>query len=167
MKNDEKRIRTSVCLLVLGASVVLMNPMEVDAKWTRSTAFDCKTFNGSPKDMSWALMNDSPTSSMQVLCNLPESDYYPKGNITLLNLHARDGTTAGRVEAMACASAWWEIGGWCGPKAVSEVGNVTDVTLQPNLGQWLNDGNFGYLWIELPPRQGSSRSSINGYFTVD
>lgn len=161
------RLRAGVCLLALGASVLLVAPVEADAKWTRSTVYDCKTFNGTPIDQSWALMNDSTTSSMQVLCNMPESDYYLKGDIDHLNLHARDGTTTGRVETMACASAWWTIGGWCGPKAVSGVGDVTDVTLKPDLGQWVSNSNFGYLWIQLPPRQGTSRSSINGFYTAD
>ena len=106
---------------------------------------------------------------MIVLCDINDTDVFPKEQITTLNIHGRDGTTADSVRAMACRSVWHSVGGSCGPQAVSSVADVANVTLRPDLSVWHagTRADFGYLWILLPARQGYSQSSLNGFYTHD
>ncbi len=156
-------------LAVTSLLVLAFMPARADAKWTRSHVYNCRSFGGAPIDHAWALKNDSTSSSMFVLCDITDDDRFLKEQITTLNIHGRDGSTVDSPSAMVCRSTWWTVGGACGPQTSSPTGDVTNITLKPSLSQWTAStrADFGYIWMRLPARQGSSQSSLNGFFTAN
>jgi hypothetical protein len=137
-----------------------------DAKWTRTHAFDCKTFGGTPSDTAYALYNLSTTQEMFAVCPVSDTDYLRKGNLTTLNVHVWDGHESLRTSARACYSLYHTTGGACGAADQSPVGTAHD-TLRPSLSEWHGGttAHFGYVWVRVP-RRSRGTSSLRGYFTA-
>lgn|GEM_PF-6865323 len=80
-------------------------------------------------------------------------------------LYDRDGSTTRKVSGQTCASYGWSAGGTCGPTAGGSNADLKNETLTiPTDWRVWNASNFmfAYVAIRVPPKQGTSRSLING-----
>lgn len=146
---------------------LVAQPEQAEAKWTRTHASKCMSLGGAPLDMSFAIWNNSTVSSMVLLCPISDTDYLLKGNLNTLNIHGLDANPTVNVDAMACRSTWWTTGGGCSPMVSSPTG-TSDYTLRPNLSVWNGTtADFGYAWVRLPIKSGTSLSSLRGFYTSD
>lgn len=138
-----------------------------DAAWTRTHAFDCTTFGGSPADAGYALRNNSTTGEMYVLCAVTDTSWYAKQNISRVNIHGYDGNSSLRAGALACYATYYAAGGACGAQVQSAVG-TGQMTLSPPTTVWTSStaAHFGYLWIRVPRWAASGVSYVRGYFTT-
>jgi hypothetical protein len=162
---SKTRYTTASCL-ALALALIASLAMDVDAKWTRNHASACTTYKGTLVDTGFAFFNDSTTQVMALLCAVSDTDRFLKQNVTQLNVHGLDGHSSMNAGAMVCRSFFHTTGGSCGPAHQSS--GVQDYTLQPSLSQWTSSttADFGYLYVTIPPRQGTSnRSSFRGYYT--
>ena len=153
----------SVCALSLGA-----HAPQVEAKWTRSHASGCISVSPgwvAPYDVSFAIWNDSTRTDMKLLCPLSDTDYLPKTSLTTLNIHGKDGSSNRNVDAMLCRSNWASTGGGCSSIVSSPTG-TSEYTLQPSRSILTGrTADFAYIWVRLPPKIGTSRSGLRGFFT--
>lgn len=153
--------------LSVGSFAAALQPGVVEAKWTRTHASACMSVNTTlaPYDTSYAVWNNSTTTTMTLLCDLSDTDYLAKTALTTLNIHGKDGSSTRNVDAMACRSNWSTTGGACSAVVSSPTG-TSDYTLKPNLSVFSGrTADFGYVWVRLPPKIGSSRSGLRGFFT--
>lgn len=149
---------------------IVFHPDAAQAKWTRTHASHCMNLGGgSAYDASSAIWNNSTTSALELLCAVSDTDYLAKGSLTELNIHGKDGHPSQSVDAMACRATWWVTGGACSAIVSSPTG-TPDYTLSPNRSVWSGGavvGDFGYVWVRLPVKSGSSRSSLRGFYTTN
>ncbi len=153
----------SVCALA-----VTLQSTAVEAKWTRTHASACMSVNSTaaPYDTSYAVWNNSTSAVMTLLCDLSDTDYLGKTALTTLNIHGKDGSSSSNVDAMVCRSNWASTGGACSAVVSSPTG-TSDYTLQPNLSVLSGrTADFGYIWVRLPQKVGSSRSGLRGFYTA-
>lgn len=154
-------------LCVCGFAAILQ-PTLAEAKWTRTHASACTSVNTTlaPYDTSYALWNNSTSTTMTLLCDLSDTDYLRKTALTTLNIHGKDGNASSNVDAMVCRSNWATTGGGCSAVVSSPTG-TPDFTLQPNLSVLSGrTADFGYIWVRLPPKVGTSRSGLRGFYTA-
>jgi hypothetical protein len=154
--------------LALVLALLATPAMDVEAKWTRTHAFHCKTLGGIPMDTAYGLHNDSSDQDMIALCAIADTSDFMKGNIKTLNVHGYAGHRAYSMLAMSCNATFFTAGGFCGAQASSNP-YTGDVTLSPYpQAVWpSHDADFGYLWVLIPRKDGSTRSSFRGYYTAD
>lgn len=155
--------------VVVAMAGVVAHPGTAQAKWTRTHASSCMNLGGAAYDTSYAIWNNSTTSSLVLLCAVSDTDYLAKGSFTALNVHGKDGHPSQNVDAMACRSTWWVTGGACSAIVSSPTG-TPDYTLSPNRSVWSGAAavaDFGYVWVRLPAKSGTSRSSLRGFYTAN
>jgi hypothetical protein len=149
-------------LMGLSASVAT----SADAWIARVHSSACMTLGGAPVDSLFGIQNDA-TSSMTLLCPAHDQTGQQKGTTTGLGVTVFDDTTAGFISAFACGSLVLGRGGACGP-AVNTTGTFIGASLLSvsTAGVWIDEGlstTYGYLFVSLPGRQSTFRSSLQGY----
>lgn len=165
-------LRTSGALSFLFAVCAISlfaHSTPLDAAWTRTHASACMVVNSGtglhPLDSAYEIWNDSTVKWMTLLCDISDTNVFPKTAIKTVNIHGKDGNATYNVDAKACRSNWATVGGACSA-VVSSTTGTPDFTLSPSPSIWTGRGaDFGYLWVNLPPKSGTSRSGLRGFFT--
>ena len=155
-------------ILAICGLTVALQPTTAEAKWERTHASACMSVNSTvhPFDTAYAVWNDSTTTDVTLLCALPDTDYLAKTALTALNIHGKDGSSSRNVDAMVCRSNWATTGGGCSAIVSSPTG-TPDYTLAPNRSVLAGrTSDFSYVWVRLPPKVGSSRSGLRGFYTA-
>ena len=131
----------------------------------RSTVYNCHATGGAKVDSNFAIANNSTTSRIVLRCDVFDGFYDNKLYWNELLVHGRDGTTTGRIAAQVCRSSYSVPGGACSYNTYSSTANVKNIALSLSMTVWdyAHRFDYGYLAISIPPKQRSSRSSINGY----
>jgi hypothetical protein len=156
----------SLCL----AATAAMATSDVAAKWTRTTPWACHVIQGTALDTNWALQNNSTTNELIALCPILDTDYMPKEDVAIVNVHVRDGNGNRSARALLCEGNYVSAGGACTAAASSGNGFVGNTTLSPSTaGVWTaaTAGYFAYVYVAIPAKSGTSRSNIRGYYTAD
>jgi hypothetical protein len=135
-----------------------------DARWVQSSVYNCHATGGKAVDSMYAIANDSTTSDLVLRCDIWDTSLLVKHGLDYFHVHGRDGTTTGRLASQVCRSSKLVPGGACSASSYSSTADVKNEELSLNMSVW--DYNhrydYGYVAIRIPPKQGSSRSSING-----
>jgi hypothetical protein len=156
----------SLCLAAIAATTT----SDAEAKWTRTTPWACHIIQGTALDTNWALQNDSTTNELVALCPIVDSDYLLKQNLTRVNVHVRDGHGSASARALLCESNYTTAGGACSAPASSGDSFVGNTTLSPsttNVWSTATAAYFGYIYVAMPRKSGTSRSNFRGYWTED
>ncbi len=147
-----------------------MAPDTAQARMKVRSAFGCHASGGNAIDSSFAVANDSTTSDLVLRCDVENSTEFLRGEFDSFVVHGRDGTTTGKLAAQACRSTAAVIGGACSPSVATVIADVKDEALSVDTGVWggfLDGLDYGFIALRVPPKQGSSRSSINGFTYQD
>jgi hypothetical protein len=152
------------------AATTAMTMSDAAAKWTRTTPWACHVLQGGVLDTNWALQNDSATNELVALCPIVDTDYLLKENITVVNVHVRDGNGGAPARALLCEGNYATAGGSCSAPSSSGNAFVGNATLSPstaNVWTAATRAYFGYIYMAIPARVGTSRSNFRGYYTED
>lgn len=150
------------------ASYLLSTSSPAEAEWfVRQHASNCYVQNGNPIDLDWAIQNDSDNSAMLALCPVIDESGRLKETTHTLNVHGQDNSTVGYVEALACRGYFAMTGGTCQPGPATDTRGTGHywITIPTNQVWNANTaGDFGYVYVSVPARQGTYRSTLRGYF---
>ena len=100
-----------------------------------------------------------------ISCPYRDDDRFRRDQVNQLNVHVYDGHTSLDIETRACVQYYHTGGGSCGTAATSS--GVGDKTLAPGLGAWsaANQSHFGYIYVNLPRKQGAAPSAVRGWWS--
>ena len=145
----------------------------VVTKYTRTHANACATYGGAPIDVDYAVHNDSTASRMVVLCDVSDDDRFPKSLVKRVNFHGNDGNndtgTNGQVLLATCRTDANATSGSCSASAASSATGTGAFALT-RTGADIVFGiatDFVYTYVNLPVKDGASRSSARGMWTAD
>jgi hypothetical protein len=112
-----------------------------------------------------SIRNDAAGSST-LICPAIDDTALPKSQQTTLTVNGYDGNATVNANAYACVTYATTEGGECGPVASSS--GVGNFSLPVNTLRWqLNDAHYGFLYVQVPPKDSSSGvySTFRGYYT--
>ncbi len=171
MKQNTTRAVAFLTSAMAGIALGAATGASADVLWfKRVHAADCLTVGGTPVYGDFALQNDSDSSPLTVLCAADDTETHPKHETTQLHVHGYDGSSTAIFTAQACQTYWFVGGGECDvpatnglPLAVGQVNNHLEFEEVWNTDiDTDNEHNFGYVVVSVPPKLGSSLSSLRG-----
>lgn len=151
----------------------LAAPSSAAAKWQRISPTHCQVqafFGyypivgmGAAKGLE---VDDDTGLPAYLMCNIDDSNTYSKAEVSTLKVHVIDHSSSWNAEVRACRMNYSDTGGACGP-SVSTSGSSSGIkVLRPSTSMWGTAG-MGYVWVAIPPKSGSSTSSLVGIYTSD
>jgi hypothetical protein len=156
------------------ASFVLLAAREAEALWRLQHAGFCwqddkdtpsasggfailAGSNGSVRNMSTSFYNN-------VYCPVLDDSYFDANMSATLRVYGYDGNTTTSVLVWACSTMWEQEGGACGLSAGTSASWTGNYTLTPSVTRWDDPSDFLYVRVQLPPQQGSSLSTLRGFY---
>ena len=154
-----------VGLVLVGGVLVL--PHEALAQHRQQAASFCLPVTNTYQDVrsNTEAIGNGGAAAMRMACPILDDGYLSKGNLSGGWVDVYDGTSVAGVDARACVTYSYYLGGSCGPATVSSMSGVTMSSLVIDRSVWIsNPWEYGYLLINLPPAQNGRVSEVHGYY---
>lgn len=141
--------------------------------YVRLHASACMPFSGTPMDYSWGIQNDSTTSRLGLLCPVPMTNWLVANSINLVQVEVtdsnNDANSEGELRVSTCYSVDYIDGGVCSTTVASTGNTGTGAQIVSPSAQGLASGEstFAYVYVDLPKKDGTARSSLRGLFIQD
>ena len=132
--------------------------------WARHSAAECNTVAGGA-DSFVDGGNNLSANSMILYCRTHDTAAQQRANVAWVNVHAEDNSSSQDIQALRCIKFTGASGAACGSSAISS-GTGQKFLNPPTFAQWTN-GDFGYIYVLLPPRGTGVSSKLNGYSMGD
>jgi hypothetical protein len=165
--NPNKHLSLFLSAAIGGAALGVAHQTSADTWFGRHHASKCFSMNGIPVDSNFGIQNDSTTSTLNLICPAIDEINHLKWMTTNMILYGADNSTVAAINAGACRANGFSEGGACGTTVSTGVGSTGTYSLSAvTSGVWtsVTEGDFGYVFVNIPPKQGSVRSTLRGLY---